>query len=273
MHESTLFLFYFTKFFELIYLIAITVLVFIQGAQAMHDILKFHLLHQDLYATVLFYLIAAVMLIQVFHLFYTNLLINLRFKIKMNCFTCGKCMYDGCNILFCHCCLHKLCRDKCFTVPTIIKWVILLVVYAATGFFDYQFQAFLKNNTLDYAAEEKQLIETFYFLCALLALQHPLFMLARIPMFILWTLLTCCCDQGREYSENEKFEDRIISYNFVQYELGELNNFEGHVGGREELEFHRNLSIVREARQSIVREAQAQEGASSLQRLRTSLRN
>lgn len=70
------------------------------------------------------------------------------------------------------------------------------------------------------------------YIVVLLALQHPIFIIVRLPLFILWSLLTCCCDPGREYSQNEKFEDTILSFDYVEYELGQLNNFMNHPVGR-----------------------------------------
>jgi len=68
---------------------------------------------------------AVALVMAVYHLFYNNLLINLRFRFKMRCLTLGKfCMYDALNYLFCSCFLHKICRDRCFTLPTGIKWVV-----------------------------------------------------------------------------------------------------------------------------------------------------
>ena len=49
-------------------------------------------------------------------------------------------------------------------------------------------------------------------------LQHPIFMLSRIPIFIIYSILTCCCDKGHDYGPGEEFKDRIISFDFVSYE-------------------------------------------------------
>ena len=56
-------------------------------------------------------------------------------------------------------------------------------------------------------------------------LQHPIFIIARFPIFLLYSLLTCCCDKGADIDDNEQFQDRILSFDFVPYELGRLNNF------------------------------------------------
>jgi len=85
--------------------------------------------------------------------------------------------------------------------------------------------------------------------CLVMALQHPIFIAFRIPLLLVWTILTCCCDKGREYSESEDFKDRIISYDYVEYELeNEVGGFENHAVGGNEVEWNRNISIVRERR-------------------------
>ena len=75
--------------------------------------------------------------------------------------------------------------------------------------------------------------------------QHPIFIVSRFPIFLLYTILTCCCDKGAEFDDNEEFQDRILSFDFVAYELGRLNNFQNHPIGRNEFEYNRRLSFVR----------------------------
>ena len=59
-------------------------------------------------------------------------------------------------------------------------------------------------------------------------LQHPIFILSRLPLFILWTILTCCCDKGRDYDDDEKFEDRVISFDYIDWETDNRGRFENH---------------------------------------------
>lgn len=74
--------------------------------------------------------------------------------------------------------------------------------------------------------------------------QHAIFIIARIPLFICWSILTCCCDKGQELSSEEKFEDRIISFDYIEYELPNRGNFANHVMGPSELAYNRGLSLV-----------------------------
>ena len=59
-----------------------------------------------------------------FNLFYNNLLFNLRFRAKNQCFSCRICIYDCPNLIFCNTFLYKFCRDEWITVGTIVKWSI-----------------------------------------------------------------------------------------------------------------------------------------------------
>lgn len=36
-------------------------------------------------------------------------------------------------------------------------------------------------------------------------LQHPIFIIARFPIFLLYSFLTCCCDKGADIDDNEEF--------------------------------------------------------------------
>ena len=63
-------------------------------------------------------------------------------------------------------------------------------------------------------------------------LQHPIFLLSRPVIFLLYSIVTCCCDKGDELPGDFNFEDRVLSLDFVDFELGRLNNFENHPVGR-----------------------------------------
>ena len=76
-------------------------------------------------------------------------------------------------------------------------------------------------------------------------LQHVIFVVARVPLFAIYTLLTCCCDKGEDYPENERFIDRVIHFDYVLYELEENRHFDNHAVGLNEVEFIRSLNLVR----------------------------
>ena len=56
-------------------------------------------------------------------------------------------------------------------------------------------------------------------------------------------------------NEDNELKDKILSFDFIQFELGELNNFEDHAIGMQEVAFNRNLEFVRQQTLRIRREA------------------
>lgn len=117
MREGTLILFYLVKFAELIAVVTWTTMMIISG---LNFILSLRFSGNEL----LFILSVVSMVLAVYHVLYINLLINMRFKCKMNCFTIGKCVFDAFNFVCCYACLRDVCRDRCFKWPTLGKWVV-----------------------------------------------------------------------------------------------------------------------------------------------------
>ena len=72
------------------------------------------------------------LMIVLFHLFYNNLLINLRLFCKIKCVTIGLCLFDAFNYCFCYCFLVKPCRDKWYSHWTLGKWIIKVGVIGFT---------------------------------------------------------------------------------------------------------------------------------------------
>ena len=252
MRSGTLGLFYFCKIIELIFLTVWTVLLLGSAMWLIRNIAATNE-PTDTEKT-LIYLTPVCMLFALMNLFYNNLLINLRFKCKISSLTVGYCIFDVVNFLFCYCILRMPCRDRCFTVPTLIKWGCKAALFGYTIYLVKQ-----RNEDLALTDEQDPLIQrqsdANYLDTYLLVyiLQHVVFLLARIPIFILYSLLTCCCNKGDVYpqepDENGRmvdptFKDRIISFDFIEYELHALNNFENHVAGLNELEYNRNLSVM-----------------------------
>jgi len=75
-------------------------------------------------------------------------------------------------------------------------------------------------------------------------LQHAIFLTLRPILFIIYSILTCCCDKGQEFGENEEFDDRIISFKFIEYETEHRGGFANYAVGMQELTYQRNMSQV-----------------------------
>ena len=136
------------------------------------------------------------MVLAVYNVFYNNLLINLRFYSKMQCVTFGICIFDCINYAFCYCFLQKPCRDRCFTIWTTIKWSIKAAIMGYTIWLvrDMRERWEASFEPGDLVTEPGTSNLDTYLIIYLL--QHPIFIASRIPIFILYSILSCCCNKG-----------------------------------------------------------------------------
>ena len=242
MREATLGLFYFVKYLELIFLVIWSSLLISSGVYFVDKVSEEKVGDSD---TMIYVMTAVTCVLVLFNLLYNNLLINIRFFAKMRCVTFGLCCFDAVNFCLCYCFLVKPCRDKCFSPWTVCKW---LIKGAVIGYTIYLVQQ--KKDDWEDAWDAGQYDRDptnsrFDMYLIVYLLQHPIFILSRIPIFLLYSIVTCCCDKGIDHPEDSKFESALISFDFVEYELGRLNNFENHPVGRNEYEYNRRLSFVR----------------------------
>jgi len=244
MRQATLGLYYVVKYAELTFLIIWTSLIF-SSSFWFADVITGQSVLEDKDTQCIIFTIATLVLI-VFNLFYNNLLINLRFYCKMNCVTFGKCIFDVINYLFCYCFLVKPCRDRCFTPWTVVKWLIKAAVIGYTIYLVQDKKTrWADGFEVGTLARDPGTSRLDIYLMVYL-LQHPIFIIARLPTFLLYSILTCCCDKGDDINEGNEFRDRVLSFDFIEFELGRLNNFENHPVGRNEWEYNRRLSFVRQ---------------------------
>ena len=195
MRQATLGLFYVVKYLELCFLCVWTGLLFSSAFYFIDLITEQSDINDKDLQCIIFIGISLVLVL--WNLFYNNLLINLRFLAKMRCVTFGMCVFDAFNYLFCYCFLQKPCRDKCFTPWSIIKWLIKggiigYTIYLITDkkvAWDDEFEEdFIESDKSDTTRLD------MYFIVYLV--QHPIFIISRFPIFLLYTILTCCCDKG-----------------------------------------------------------------------------
>lgn len=252
LRTSTLGLFYFCKYVELIFLTIWTVLMIGSGTWLMQQVGA----DVDAPSQVkqLMYLIPICLVLSVFNIFYNNLLFNLRFSINLWSHTAGICLFKYVNWLFCSCVLEKPCKDRCCTPWTIVKWILKAGVFGYTIHVTRKYHAYLEEPEQEGGlAIETSGTGEFDTYLLVYVLQHVIFIVARIPIFFLFSILTCCCDKGQEWTVDEdgnhvddpKFKDRIISYDYIQWQENALNNFVNHQVGFAEFEYNRNLASMR----------------------------
>ena len=198
MNPGTLALVYIFKFLELAYLIVLTILL------VNKSILVMGYLSEDKNKTdeetYVYYELSACSAIAVLNLFYNNLFINLRFRCKMHCGKIGFCLFDIFGRLLCDCCLMKLCRDRMISARTAIKWVVTTVVFSRT----YAEVSNLTNRwesefLIGAVARHDHNLEVYLLLYWA---HHIIFILARIPIFFVYQILTCFCDRGNDFYED-----------------------------------------------------------------------
>ena len=72
-------------------------------------------------------------LIVILNLFYQNILINLRFFVKMKSVTCGLCVFDAVNVCCCYFCFKHCCRHRYNQKLTWATWIFKLILFIFTA--------------------------------------------------------------------------------------------------------------------------------------------
>ena len=225
MRQATLGLFYIFKYADLTFLIVWTCLLFRSAFYFIDKITEQAVVESNDRMCIIF--TAVCMVLVLWNLFYNNILINLRFLAKTRCVTFGLCIFDAFNFLFCYCCLVKPCRDRCFTPWTLIKWLIKGGIFGYTIYIIQQKKDDWGEDKFVLGLQDEPDTSRLDVYLLVYLLQHPIFIVARLPIFLLYFLLTCCCNKGATIPLYD-FEDRILSFNFVPNELNRLNNFHNH---------------------------------------------
>ena len=147
--KATVILFNFVKFAELIWITVLTCLIFAKGINFFIMITEqSEIKSKDVQCIIG---VSISMVLVLYNLFYTNLMINLRFKCKLKCYTIGLCVFDCLNFIFCYRILLKPCRDQCCIKPwTIGKWIIKVGLIGLTSYLIRQ-----KNHQWEEEAIEK----------------------------------------------------------------------------------------------------------------------
>lgn len=145
-------------------------------------------------------------------LYNNNLFSNLRYSIKTPflfklCFqwpeaACAPCRKQN----------WVVCREA-LSFQLFVKWAVL--IFLALGLFFIDKIAMEEVEAHD--AEGHHYTE-LQIASLIIALQMPAFMLFRLIVFPVWTLLTCWCELGEPFDAADTFEWSKISYKYTQYQ-------------------------------------------------------
>lgn len=190
-------------------------------------------------------LAAACIVLALYETFYNTLLFNCRYRMKTSCYTLGKCFFDGFNFICLQSCLlQKPCmsNELKFFIP---KWILTICLMMATFGLTYKVRA---DNADHYAnTDENEDLFTsraFEVLLIIYAFQHVIFIIFRVFAWVVWGLLTSCCDHGRDFDKSDTFEWSIISPKYVEYQIEYLHGQRDFVAGSADIEFTRQLTQV-----------------------------
>lgn len=179
------------------------------------------------------------------NLFYNNLLLNLRYKCKADCYTLGFAIYDLPNMLCLHPCCHWLCRDKWgLNIGTPVKWLVKMIYLIVTIALikDYK-KSHPELNEFNPDVEDVQII--FDDLLIVYLFQHLIFIALRPTFLMIFVCVSCCYDHGEAYDKAEDLNDAIISFSYIAYTKERFLKFEERPTGADELKVIREMEAIK----------------------------
>lgn len=239
MKPGTVFCLVLVKWFELVFLTLITAFMFVGLVQMNHK------LEGEAQYLVVLGIIACVF--AGMNLFYNNLLLNLRYKFKADCYTFGHLVYDIPNHLCLHTCCHWLCRDRwCVNLGTPIKWLVKFIYFIVTISIikDYK-REHPELNEFNPDKEDVNII--FDDLLIVYLFQHVIFIALRPIFLMIFLCTTCCYDHGKANEKGDPLNDAIISYDYIAYTKLRFNSFKERAMGGDELRKDTEFTEIKNA--------------------------
>lgn len=237
MKQGTLFCLVLVKWFELAFLTLLTGFLIAACAQMSRklDGDADHLRVMGIVAVVL----------AGYNLFYNNLLTNLRYKAKNDCYSCGHIVYNVPNILCCDFLCRKPCRDRWgFNLFTPIKWLLKAAFLITLITMIKRFKR-ANPGRLDFDDRVDDGNLQFDDLLIVYLFQHVIFIGLRPIFLAIFLLTTFCFDHGKAFDKSDPLDDSIISYNYVKYWKAHRNNHLESEMGEAELSRYRDKSKIR----------------------------
>jgi len=243
MRESTLWILYVFKFIELGVLLCAYAFLWISFIASVPLTVEF-----------VAFLIAQclIMLIVTFNMAWNPMLSNLRLKFVLSGTGNPACCYTGVNKVLC----ETKCREKCYEKgcctgnDMLFSWVfgvLNIFCLAISGIFD-------ARDDETYLA-----LQLFLWTCRFYLFHNLIFMLIRYPLIALVKLLTVCCPQGREMTDEiREYDDRVISFNYWDTKVAEYQNVLNGVPTRAEIARYGARAMERQNAQDAFRAMQEQ---------------
>jgi hypothetical protein len=193
----------------------------------------------------------------IWNLAHNNLFTNMRLNVKIANFMVGLVCFDAINYATCWCWLKMCCRDQCFTIPTLIKWAVNIVVCGYTAYMVFKFQAIeIPKRLQEPSLEDKSIGDLAGVYLIIYALQWVGFILVRLPIFCGYCCLTACCEKGDDL-EDDMIKAQIISFDYCDDALEQRQNFANVKPGGAESQYASNIKCV--AKNARIREEETLE--------------
>ena len=128
MKECTLGLIYVCKGLEFLFQVGWCVFTYYEGISFYNSIEK----DDEAYMKVL---IIICIVLATFQVMFHNFVFNFRYWMRLSCESCCKPVYTCFYWLYLERCTKPICRDRCFTVATCVKWLVIYAPVFTVTFF------------------------------------------------------------------------------------------------------------------------------------------
>lgn len=181
-----------------------------------------------------------------YNLFYNNLFMNIRYKAKQDCYTCGHVVYDLPNLICCKVLCKWLCQDRWHILGagSFLKWIFNVVWFVTCIVLIKQYRHD-HPELYEYDSYRDEVPIHLDDLMIVYLLQHVIFMVCR-PFF--WCCFMFCApflDLGKPYDKTDPLDFSIISYNYISYMQKRLRNDDGRPVFKDEYDMLKQRDIIR----------------------------
>jgi hypothetical protein len=141
------------------------------------------------------------------HLINLNIIINGLYYFRIRYISCCFPIYQAFHyVVYCKFALKPVCTDRCCSCGTAVKQVVYWGLFG-----------FLLFISMEYNHWFGSAFTTFPIYCFGVCAFNIAFFLMRIPIFILYALLTCCCNKGPQYiPEHYNYKKHFLYFDYIK---------------------------------------------------------